>query len=166
MYVKMAGGCVVIMPIEGGHVLGHEDGDGDGDLEVMLMLMAIVIMIVMGMVMEKVILIVMSMVMVLTSGSRLLKLSLGAGSEKSVWFRVLDVAQYLSFPFLRFWSGPYAATVLYNNLPQLLALVSAPALLVFVLLIMRDTILSVLFAASSVRILLNPQSFWEISHSQ
>eukprot|EP00474_Spongospora_subterranea_P009996 CRZ10454.1 hypothetical protein [Spongospora subterranea] len=99
---------------------------------------------------------VMSVQQIFYSATVLLRFRLQSASEKNLFFRVTNVLQYITFPILRWISGPYSAYLIYANLEEFLAFMSWPALAIYAYVIAHENLFTILFGLRAILFIVKP----------
>jgi hypothetical protein len=86
----------------------------------------------------------------------LLRLNLRTASEKSLVFRVVNALQYITFPLLRWLSGPYATYLVLTDLEAFIAAIPWSILPVYAVAMLYENLYTVLFGIQAVIFIIKP----------
>ncbi|XXQ30844.1 Pentacotripeptide-repeat region of PRORP domain-containing protein [Plasmodiophora brassicae] len=96
----------------------------------------------------------------------LLRFSLQSATEKSLVYRIVDAMQYISFPLLRWFSGPYSTYLIYSHWRQFTEHIPLPMMAVYAVTIFYENTFTVLFAIRALLLVYNPEFLRQAPHTQ
>lgn len=85
-----------------------------------------------------------------------MKLTLKTASEKNLSYRVVNALQYITFPSLRWFSGPYSSYLLYRNFKLFRENSSWPVIAAFMISMLYENLYTLLFGIQTVVVIFRP----------